>query len=87
MYNHESFGSVWTFKNHARCLQQKVHNSAEALPNYETRYTNKIYLEYNFDFPTNEKTGRKPCSIREQIIGIAVVSKRDFDNVTCDLEL
>ena len=41
-------------------------------------------LEYNIIFPTVEKTGRKPCSVREQIIGIAMVSKRDFDNVTCD---
>ena len=41
------------------------------------------YLEYNIIFPSIEKTGRKPCSIREHIIGIVMVSKRDFDNVTC----
>ena len=29
-----------------------------------------------------KKTDRKPCSIREQVIGIVIVSKRDFDNVT-----
>ena len=40
--------------------------------------------EYNIIFPTIEKTGKKPCSIREQIIGITMVSKRDFDNVTCE---
>ena len=40
-------------------------------------------LEYDI-FHTTEQTERKSCSIREQIIGIAVVSKRDFDNVTCD---
>ena len=33
-------------------------------------------------FPTIEKTGRKPCCIIEQIIGIALVSKRDFDKLT-----
>ena len=42
-----------------------------------------MVLEYNIIFPTIEKTDRKPCSIREQIIGIVMVSKRDFDNVTC----
>ena len=31
-----------------------------------------------------EKTVRKSCCISEQIIGIAMVSKRDFDNVTFD---
>ena len=41
-------------------------------------------LEYNITFPTIEKTGRKLCCIREQLIGIAMVSKRDFDSVTCD---
>ena len=46
--------------------------------------TVKPTSEYNIIFPTIEKTGRNPCSVREQIIGIAVVSKRDFDNVTCD---
>ena len=40
-------------------------------------------LEYNTIFPTLEKTRRKPCPIREQIIGIVMVSERDFDNVTC----
>ena len=34
-------------------------------------------------FPTIEKTGRKTYCIREQIIGIARVSGRDFDNVSC----
>ena len=48
-------------------------------------YFIKDTSEYNIIFPTVEKTGRKPCSIREQIIGIAMVSKRDFDNVTYDL--
>ena len=37
-------------------------------------------LEYNMIFITIQKTGRKPCCIREQIIGIAMA---DFDNVTC----
>ena len=41
----------------------------------------KLTLEYNI--PTTEKTGRKPCCIREQIIGIVMASERDFDNVTC----
>ena len=36
-----------------------------------------------YHFPTIDKTGKKPCSIRVQIIGIAVVSERDFDNMTC----
>ena len=40
-----------------------------------------MILEY---FPTIEETKRNPCSVREQIIGIAMVSKRDFDNVTYD---
>ena len=40
-------------------------------------------LEYNITFLSIEKTGRKPCSIREHIIGIVMVSERDFDNVTC----
>ena len=38
---------------------------------------------YNIIFPTVEKTWRKMCNIRVQNHGgIAVVSKRDFDNVT-----
>ena len=37
---------------------------------------------YLLNIPTIEKTERKPCSIREQIIGIVMVSKRDFDNMT-----
>ena len=40
-------------------------------------------LEYNITFLSIEKTGRKPCSIREHIIGIVMVSELDFDNVTC----
>ena len=40
-------------------------------------------LEYNITFFSIEKTGRKPCSIREHIIGIVMVSERDFDNETC----
>ena len=40
-------------------------------------------LEYDIIFPTIEKTGRKPCCVREQIIGIVMASERDFDNVTC----
>ena len=39
-------------------------------------------LEYNLTFLSIEKTGRKPCSIRKHIIGIVMVSERDFDNVT-----
>ena len=42
-----------------------------------------MLLEYNIIFPTTEKTGRRPCCIREQIIGIEMVSEHDFDNVTC----
>ena len=43
------------------------------------------FLEYNITFPSVEKTstGRKPCTIREHIIGIVIVSELDFDNVTC----
>ena len=33
-------------------------------------------LEYNIIFLSIEKTGRKPCSIREHIIGIVMVSER-----------
>ena len=40
-------------------------------------------LECNITFPSIEITGRKPCSIREHIIGIVMVSECDFDNVTC----
>ena len=40
-------------------------------------------LEYNITSSSIEKTGRKPCSIREHIIGIVKVSQRDFENVTC----
>ena len=40
-------------------------------------------LEYNITFLSIEKTGRKPCSVREYIIGTAMVSERDFDNVIC----
>ena len=43
----------------------------------------KKLLEYNITFLSIEKTERKPCSIRERIIGIVMVSERDFDNVTC----
>ena len=43
-----------------------------------------LVLEYDVIFPTVEKTERKPCCIREQIICITMVSKRDFDNVTYD---
>ena len=46
--------------------------------------SNQIDLEYNIILPTIEKTGRKPCCIREQIKDIATVSKRDFDSVTCN---
>ena len=49
----------------------------------------KAILEYNITFPSIEKTGRKPCSIREHIIGIVMVSERDSNNVTfvwsCDV--
>ena len=41
-------------------------------------------LEYNIVISTTEQTRRKPCCIREQTIGIAMVSKRDLDNVTFD---
>ena len=40
--------------------------------------------EYNIVFPHVEKTGRKPCCIREQIIGIVMASEGDFDNVICE---
>ena len=43
-------------------------------------------VEYNIIFATGEKTGRKPCCIREQILGIANGSERDFGNFTCELE-
>ena len=43
----------------------------------------KNSLEYNITYLSIKKTGRKPCSIREHIIGIVIVSQRDFDNVTC----
>ena len=43
----------------------------------------EIFSEYNITFLFIEKTGRKPYSIREHIIGIVMVSERDFDNVTC----
>ena len=46
------------------------------------RIVEEIRLEYNITFFSIEKTGRKPCSIREHIIGIVVVWERDFD-VTC----
>ena len=46
------------------------------------RIENRL-LEYNIILPTIENTGRKPCCIREQIIGIVMASERDFDNVTC----
>ena len=42
-----------------------------------------VKSEYNITFLSIEKTGRKPCLIREHIIGIVMVSERDFDNVTC----
>ena len=35
-------------------------------------------LEYDIIFLTIEKTGRKPCFIREQIIDIAMASERNF---------
>ena len=42
-----------------------------------------LKLVCNITFPTIEKTTeRNPYSIREHIIGIVMVSKRDFDNVT-----
>ena len=39
-------------------------------------------VEHNIIFLSIEMIRRKPCCIREQIIGIAMVSKRDFENVT-----
>ena len=50
---------------------------------YDASANRKLNLEYNITFPSIEKTGRKPCFIREHIIGIVMVSERDFDNVTC----
>ena len=41
-------------------------------------------LEYNIILLTVEKTERKSCCTEEQIMGIAMVSESDFDNVTCD---
>ena len=43
----------------------------------------KELLEYNIFLPIIEKAGEKLRCIREQIIGIAVASERDFGNVTC----
>ena len=43
----------------------------------------EYHLEYNIICSTIEKTGRKSCCIREQMIGIAMTSERDFGNVTC----
>ena len=40
-----------------------------------------MILDHRITFLSIEKTGRKPCSIREHIIGIVMVSERDFDNV------
>ena len=34
-------------------------------------------------FPTVKMAGRKLCYIKEQIIGIAMVLERDFDNLKC----
>ena len=45
----------------------------------------QLKLEYNIILPTIERTGRKPCCIIEQIIGIVMASGRDFNNVTCVL--
>ena len=43
------------------------------------RYNNlmQMILEYNIILPITEKTERKLCSIREQIIGIAMASERE----------
>ena len=42
-----------------------------------------VQKEYYINFPTTENAGGKPCYTRVQIIGIAMVSEREFDNVTC----
>ena len=39
-------------------------------------------LEYNIIFLTMKNNGRKPCCMREHIIGVAMVSERDFYNLT-----
>ena len=41
-------------------------------------------LEYKIILPPSKRLKKKPCSNREQIMGIAMVSERDFDNVTYD---
>ena len=47
-------------------------------------YIYNIYRnEYSIIPPSIEKTGRKPCCIREQIIGIAMVLEHEFDNLIC----
>ena len=42
-----------------------------------------MLLEYSNMFPTIENPEGRLCCIRVQIIGIAVVLERDFDNVVC----
>ena len=60
-----------------------MYDSLQILLLYLTSYGAHIsILEYNIIFPTIEKTGQKTCYIREQIIGIAMVSESDFDNMT-----
>ena len=44
-----------------------------------------IRILYNITLPIVQKTGRKSCCIRIQIIGITMVSKHNFDDVTCAL--
>ena len=41
-----------------------------------------VKLECNIICPGFEKTGGKPRCIREQIVGISVVSEYDFDTLT-----
>ena len=56
-------------------------------PGFDLSYSIKgkfhLLLECDIIFLTVKKTGRKPCCIREQIIGIVLVSLRDFYNLTC----
>ena len=41
-----------------------------------------VLSKYNIIFTAIEKTGRKPCGIKEQIMGIVMPLKCDFNNVT-----
>ena len=41
-----------------------------------------VNVNVNITLLSIERTGRKPCSIREKVIGIVMVSERKFDNLT-----